>query len=203
MVLGGGGYTIRNVARTWAFETGQLVDASMRSDLPFTDYYEYYAPDFELDVKPGNMNNANSPEYIEKIKTAVFENLRRTAAAPSVQMHEVPRGDLGTNMTLDEKESCLDDEDADREANKDGRYTQRSWDRKTERNDELSESEDEEASRASGVKAQPGRRKRRDIVNYRVSHTPAEDKGTRLCMENETKGLDRLAQDGNKMGDAD
>jgi histone deacetylase 1/2 len=40
IVLGGGGYTMRNVARTWAYETGQLVGQSMAKKLPFNDYYE-------------------------------------------------------------------------------------------------------------------------------------------------------------------
>lgn len=40
LVLGGGGYTMRNVARTWAFETGLLVDAPMSRTLPFNEYYE-------------------------------------------------------------------------------------------------------------------------------------------------------------------
>ncbi len=40
LVLGGGGYTMRNVARTWAFETGLLVNADMPRTLPFNEYYE-------------------------------------------------------------------------------------------------------------------------------------------------------------------
>jgi histone deacetylase 1/2 len=40
IVLGGGGYTMRNVARTWAFETGELVGEPMSKQLPFNDYYE-------------------------------------------------------------------------------------------------------------------------------------------------------------------
>ena len=40
IVLGGGGYTMRNVARAWAFETGQLVGIEMPRQLPFNDYYE-------------------------------------------------------------------------------------------------------------------------------------------------------------------
>lgn len=40
LVVGGGGYTMRNVARTWAFETGLLVDAPMDRTLPFNEYYE-------------------------------------------------------------------------------------------------------------------------------------------------------------------
>lgn len=194
LVLGGGGYTMRNVARTWAFETGQLVGRDMRTDLPFTDYYEYYAPDFELDVKPSNMDNANSPEYLEKIKQTVLENLRRTQAVPSVQMQEVPRGDVGMDETLDEEEARLDDEDADDEANKDRRYTQRLWDKKTEREDELSESEDEEMAEANGVKAQPGRRKRRGIMDYPNPHAPADNSGVNTPMEDDARSLNGDAQ---------
>lgn len=40
LVLGGGGYTMRNVARTWAYETGVLVGQEMSPVLPFNEYYE-------------------------------------------------------------------------------------------------------------------------------------------------------------------
>lgn len=40
LILGGGGYTMRNVARTWAFETGILVGDSLGAELPYNDYYE-------------------------------------------------------------------------------------------------------------------------------------------------------------------
>jgi histone deacetylase 1/2 len=40
LVLGGGGYTMRNVARTWAFETGVLVGQDMGIVLPYNEYYE-------------------------------------------------------------------------------------------------------------------------------------------------------------------
>merc|ERR1711939_299144 len=104
LILGGGGYTMRNVARTWAFETGTLVGEPMTPNLPYNDYYEYYAPDYELDVRPSNMDNANSKEYLEKILTQVLENLKRTAHAPSVQMTDVPRESLGMKdeMNVDE-----------------------------------------------------------------------------------------------------
>lgn len=44
IVLGGGGYTMRNVARTWAYETGQLVGHNMSKNLPYNDYYEVAIP---------------------------------------------------------------------------------------------------------------------------------------------------------------
>jgi histone deacetylase 1/2 len=40
LVVGGGGYTMRNVARTWAYETGQLVGQEMGPQLPYNDYYD-------------------------------------------------------------------------------------------------------------------------------------------------------------------
>lgn len=40
LIVGGGGYTMRNVARTWAFETGILVNERLGSQLPYNDYYE-------------------------------------------------------------------------------------------------------------------------------------------------------------------
>jgi len=40
LILGGGGYTMRNVARTWAYETGLLVGQQMGPNLPFTEYYD-------------------------------------------------------------------------------------------------------------------------------------------------------------------
>ncbi|KAK5122570.1 hypothetical protein LTR85_003833 [Meristemomyces frigidus] len=183
LILGGGGYTMRNVARTWAYETGQLVGVEMGSELPFTDYYEYYSPDFELDVRPSNMDNANSPEYLERIKQQVYENLRLTQAAPSVQMQDVPRNPLGADETLDEQEERLDDEEADREASKDRRYTQRLWDKKTERQDELSESEDEEMAEAHGARRQPGKPRRRGIMDYQNPHAPADESGANTPMD--------------------
>lgn len=188
LVLGGGGYTMRNVARTWAYETGQLVGMDMGPELPFTDYYEYYSPDFELDVKPSNMDNANSPEYLERIKQNVIENLRRTAA-PSVQMQDVPREPLGMNETLDEQEARLDDEEADEEANKDRRTRQRLWDRKTTRDDELDESEDEEMAEANGIKPQPGSEKRRGIMDYQNPHAPADDSGVNTPTGDDARSL--------------
>ncbi|KAI7063229.1 histone deacetylase [Hortaea werneckii] len=190
LILGGGGYTMRNVARTWAYETGQLVGMEMGAELPFTDYYEYYSPDFELDVRPSNMDNANSPEYLEKIKAQVYENLRRTQAAPSVQMQDVPRTAMGTNETLDEEEDRLDDEDADREANKDARFTQRNWDKNVDRDGD-SESEDEEMAEANGVRKQPGRERARrvGIMDYQNPHAPAEHSGSNTPAADDARSI--------------
>lgn len=72
MVLGGGGYTVRNVARAWAFETGVLVGEEMSENLPFNDNLEYYGPEFKLTVPNNNMENQNSREYLERTTLASF-----------------------------------------------------------------------------------------------------------------------------------
>ena len=185
LILGGGGYTMRNVSRTWAYETGLLVGQTMGPELPYNDYYEvsinhalespcppdhsatsltflqYYAPDYELDVRTSNMDNANSPEYLSKIKTQVLENLKRTTFAPSVQMAEVPRDPVGLD---EEADAALDDLDED--DNKDSRWTERRWDKYKEKDGELSESEDEGEKQRNGVRRQPGAKRRRNMMDY-------------------------------------
>ncbi|KAI3334117.1 hypothetical protein F4824DRAFT_469820 [Ustulina deusta] len=202
LVVGGGGYTMRNVARTWAFETGLLVDAHMERTLPFNEYYEYYGPDYELDVRASNMENANSPEYLEKIKNQLIENLRRTAHVPSVQMQDVPRHSLGA-MT-DEDDAELDDLDDDE--NKDVRLTQRQWEQRIERDDEYEASDNEEMEKANGVHRNGN--SRRAFHNYRNSDaegdsgvaTPAEGMSESVIKSKEIdevvmKDIEDIAQD--------
>ena len=65
MLLGGGGYTVHNVARLWAYETGLVVNEELEGYIPKTDrFYEAYQPDSKLhfQVKPGK--NKNTPEYL-------------------------------------------------------------------------------------------------------------------------------------------
>ncbi|KAM3506883.1 hypothetical protein MY11210_007370 [Beauveria gryllotalpidicola] len=150
LVLGGGGYTMRNVARTWAFETGVLVGQEMERTLPYNEYYEYYAPDFELNVRSSNMENSNSREYLEKITAAVIDNLRNTGPVPSVQMQDVPPKPFG-GMT-DEEEAELDDLDEDE--NKDVRMTEHRWDKRIENGAEFEPSDDDELARANGATRQ-------------------------------------------------
>ncbi|CAH7687653.1 hypothetical protein PPACK8108_LOCUS22465, partial [Phakopsora pachyrhizi] len=70
ILLGGGGYTIRNVARTWAFETSVCLGEAEEirtADLPFNEYMEYFGPTFKMDVPSNNMDNQNSKSYLNGI----------------------------------------------------------------------------------------------------------------------------------------
>ena len=117
------------------------------------------------------MENANSKDYLEKIKIQVIENLKKTAHAPSVQMTDVPRTTIMGGTDDDEAE--LDDLDEDE--NKDTRHTKRRWDQRVTRDDELDESEDEEEARANGIVPQNGTNKRRNIMDYQNSNAVASD----------------------------
>ena len=68
LVLGGGGYTIRNVARCWAYETAVCLGEEPNNQVPANDYFEYYAPDYQLHLQPSEMVNMNSQEYLDKYK---------------------------------------------------------------------------------------------------------------------------------------
>jgi histone deacetylase 1/2 len=110
------------------------------------------------------MDNANTKDYLDKIRNQVVENLKRTAFAPSVQMTDVPRNPILDGMD-DEADDVLDDLDEDE--NKDKRFTQRRFDQYVEKPGELSDSEDEEVNAANGVRRQPGTIRRRNQTNYR------------------------------------
>ncbi|KAH8723739.1 hypothetical protein GQ44DRAFT_619658 [Phaeosphaeriaceae sp. PMI808] len=176
IILGGGGYTMRNVARTWAYETGELVEESMSKQLPFNDYYEYFAPDYELDVRPSNMENANSNDYLHKIRSTVIENIRRTGK-PSVEaFSDIPDNPLVKHRAMD-SEGEDEDDDLDADENPDVRVTQRQRDQQIEQEGELyDESDDEEYKNGLGVRAQPGVKKRRHITDYpNPNAAPADD----------------------------
>ncbi|KAI9346534.1 hypothetical protein BDR26DRAFT_855718 [Obelidium mucronatum] len=135
LMLGGGGYTIRNVARTWTYETALAIGETLPDDIPFNDYYQYFGPDFKLDVPSSNMENLNSQDYLDKMLARVLENLRNLPHAPSVQMQDVPR-DL-----FAEEEAMAIDEDLDH--NKDVRISDVSREKRIRRDDEYSDSDDE------------------------------------------------------------
>lgn len=47
---------------------------SHSTEVPVNEYYEYFGPDYRLDVRPNNMEDLNTREYLEKIKIK-FSNL--------------------------------------------------------------------------------------------------------------------------------
>lgn len=116
LVLGGGGYTLRNVPRCWTYETAVLVGEEVNDDLPFNDYFEYFGPDYRLHLPPGNMENLNSPEYLERTKNQLLEILRNVEAVPGTQI-QTGQVDSQTNprgMEMEVDKPDEDEEDPDK-----------------------------------------------------------------------------------------
>ncbi len=93
ILLGGGGYTPRNVARCWAYETGIAVGyhREMANDIPWNSSHNYFGPDHNLHLTPDNsMKNMNSKAYLEKYTNILLENLSRLEHVPSVQFQDRP-----------------------------------------------------------------------------------------------------------------
>ena len=82
LVLGGGGYTMRNVARCWTYETSLLCGTEIPDELPYNDYFEYYGPDYRLHITPSNMENLNDRKYLEYVTRKLYEVLDSVPSAP-------------------------------------------------------------------------------------------------------------------------
>jgi histone deacetylase 1/2 len=110
LVLGGGGYTMRNVARCWTYETSVLLGTEIAEELPFNDYFEYFGPDYRLHIQPSNMENKNDRAYLESVQSRLLEALKHIEAAPSVAIQTGGTGHIQTPVQL--SEHLEHDEDA-------------------------------------------------------------------------------------------
>lgn len=68
LVVGGGGYTLKNVARAWTYETSLLVGKEIGGEIPEGPYTEYFSPSNSLfpDFKR-KYENENSKSYLDSI----------------------------------------------------------------------------------------------------------------------------------------
>ncbi|KAI9570757.1 hypothetical protein HD554DRAFT_2203761 [Boletus coccyginus] len=113
LVLGGGGYTIKNVARCWTYETAVLVGAEIPDELPATVYDPFFR-DSEWKLHPpltGRVENQNSPASLQKITIGIRSKLRYLQGAPSVAMQEIPP-DLEALLADEEKTQEERDEES-------------------------------------------------------------------------------------------
>lgn len=61
IMMGGGGYTIENVARCWAYETGIALGQELTEPIPKTDYYyNRYTHDKKLHISPTTSPDENT-----------------------------------------------------------------------------------------------------------------------------------------------
>lgn len=117
LLLGGGGYTIRNVARCWAYETSRVVGETIPDQLPYNDNYEFYGPEFRLHISPSNMENHNSPQELHETTKKILEHLRHLPFAPGSGMIDTPRAaPLGVRHRDEEEDEDPDSRHKNRRA---------------------------------------------------------------------------------------
>ena len=131
LVLGGGGYRQSSVARCWAHETGVLAGMSLPDDLPMTNYYEFFGPDYKLHPPlTGHIQNLNTRQSLERIRVSIREKLRYLNGAPSVQMQEIPPNLMGFLASEERNKEERDEENGTAEAGErrdDGKLKEGEW----------------------------------------------------------------------------
>lgn len=119
LLLGGGGYTLRNVPRCWTYETAVMLGEDIKDELPYNDYFEYFGPDHRLHLPVSNMENLNSPQYLEQTKIQLLEVLRDVEPVPGAQIQtgqvESQLNPRAMNMEVDE--AGTEEEMADNQPN--------------------------------------------------------------------------------------
>lgn len=71
MLLGGGGYTVKNVARAWAYETACAlgIENDINPNMPWNEYFEWFGPRYRLEVVRNNMEDLNIKDgSLDKIR---------------------------------------------------------------------------------------------------------------------------------------
>lgn len=113
LILGGGGYTPRNVARCWTHETALTVDAKLRPTIPEHVPYrqafigaengdgELY-PNFDA-LQRSIHPNKNTEADLDTIIKNVFDQIRFLRGAPSIAMQHIPNDYLKVRTEEDEK----------------------------------------------------------------------------------------------------
>jgi histone deacetylase HOS2 len=110
LLVGGGGYTPRNVARAWANETSIAIgsDARLNPTLPDHTPYRSHFRQTTLFPTPEELHsepraNRNTPKRLQEIVTSITEQMRFVNAAPSVQMQNIPQDILGFKDEEDDR----------------------------------------------------------------------------------------------------
>ncbi|PFH53567.1 hypothetical protein AMATHDRAFT_73366 [Amanita thiersii Skay4041] len=119
LVVGGGGYTIKNVSRCWTYETSVLVGASIPDELPVTVYDSFFE-DSHWKLHPpltGKVDNQNSPASLQRITMSIRNKLRYLQGAPSVALQEIPPDIQGL---LAEEDRTAEEKDEERGAGQAG-----------------------------------------------------------------------------------
>ncbi|KAH7906117.1 hypothetical protein BJ138DRAFT_1072084 [Hygrophoropsis aurantiaca] len=114
ILLGGGGYTTKNVARTWTYETACAlgIEDDIDLNLPWNEYFEWFGPRYRLEVPENNMEDLNVRDgSLDKVRRTALQQLAQIGGPPSVGMHDVPRQSVGRHLGLGDQDEEGDQAD--------------------------------------------------------------------------------------------
>ncbi|KAI0265212.1 hypothetical protein BC834DRAFT_880589 [Gloeopeniophorella convolvens] len=116
ILLGGGGYTVKNASRTWAYETACAlgIEAEIDLNLPWNEFFDWFGPRYRLEVAENNMEDMNLKDgSLDRVRETALQQLSELQAAPSVGLHDVPRESVGQHLglTTDEDSTSRDELD--------------------------------------------------------------------------------------------
>ncbi|GBE80179.1 histone deacetylase RPD3 [Sparassis latifolia] len=116
ILVGGGGYTVKNVARAWTYETACAlgIEKEIDPNLPWNEYFEWFGPRYRLEVVENNMDDVNVKDgSVDDVRKTVLAQLSEMQPAPSVGLHDVPSESVGHHLgfSRDDAEEQVDDLD--------------------------------------------------------------------------------------------
>jgi histone deacetylase 1/2 len=76
VLIGGGGYSLRNVARCWTYETSIALGVEIDNNIPENEYSIYYHPSNLIHAPVSNQENLNTRSDIELTTKKILNNLK-------------------------------------------------------------------------------------------------------------------------------
>ncbi|CAK5280898.1 unnamed protein product [Mycena citricolor] len=139
VLLGGGGYTVKNVARAWTYETACAIGMEAEVDplLPYTEYFDWFGPRFRLEVPASNMDDVNVLDgSLNVVREKALRQLAQLPHAPSVGLQDVPSESVAEHLRRG-----MDYDELDMELAQHIRYISHMQDEDSETESEDSENE--------------------------------------------------------------
>lgn len=125
LVLGGGGYTPRNVARAWTHETSICIGATEKlsntipEHTPFKESFRKEGMTLFPNLS-GWKTPMNTKDDIQRIVRSVQEQMRYIRGAPSVQMNYIPPDIAGWRAEAEQEHQARKAEKEERQEERDG-----------------------------------------------------------------------------------
>ncbi|TFK85461.1 histone deacetylase [Polyporus arcularius HHB13444] len=178
MLVGGGGYTVKNVARAWTYETACAlgIENDIDLNLPWNEYFEWFGPRYRLEVLQSNVEDYNLRNHsLDEVREKTLRYLSDLRPAPSVQLQDVPRESLGEQLGLGGVQVHEPFDELDKRLAQHARFVydlQKDSDRSDSEPEDAEDDTDGKDTRRSSRRIRNGQRKRMSIVTSKYFDVP-------------------------------